>query len=609
MTIVDDRVVLADVLASGRAANAAAAASLADMARYYESRSEYPAAAADAKFDHRTVHTSAIAELAAALATTYQTVDELLRQWWSITPLVRDAFTEGLIGLAEVRKIREHTVGARSDLIFELESEIVRCAVALAPSALGRDIDRLLSDVDPEWDRESRKRAAATERKVRVTPLARGMGRVSTTVTGAESVQMAERIETELKKVCSRDPRSLHQLRAQAVVELFRKGELACECGESDCAMAPVETARSDAAESDPGGGDASDGAGKGEDGHRRNEPSTSARCTCGASGRGATTPTYVLHISADLETVLGIGNRAAHLHGYGPVDAATARAMAADSTWQITFTASRKYLDLLTGGEDCLDDDSDWDPPEPPSGRGSTGACACECCDHGCSAGKIDKRIFWFLDGARRRQDVTAAEFPDGAVNPSTHEIRNDIRRLRDLANDRARKAGVECDLVLGRTRMIPAGFLPSDPTPSDERRKGAGALIEFWRQVVESNPTRKYAHYPDGHGGHRTPPPGALAYVPGAALAALVRGEHPVCLHPGCSVPSFRCDLDHIVEFDHDDPTAGGWTIRTNLGPFCRLHHNLKTAKAWFTERLPEGVIHLTDPLGNHYFSAPEL
>ncbi|MDJ0392212.1 DUF222 domain-containing protein [Rhodococcus sp. G-MC3] len=640
MTIVDDRAVLADVLAAGRAANAAVAASLADMARYYESRSEYPEAAADAQFDHRTVHTSAIAELAAALATTYQTVDELLRQWWSITPLVRDAFADGRIGLAEVRKIREHTLGARSELIFELESEFVRCAVALAPPELGREIDRLLNDADPDWDRESRKRAAATERKVRITPLARGMGRVSTTVTGAESVEMADRIEAELKKVCPRDPRSLDQLRAQAVVELFRKGSLSCECGEPGCVLtlsepvtdraagSPVPDddaepgkspdAKTDVAQrktSDSPGGDGpgsdgpTSGVGSCDSARPGNAAGPSQGCTGAAAGRRAPTTAYVIHISADLETILGIGNRAAHLHGYGPVDAATARAMAADSTWQITFTASRKYLDLLTGGEDCLDDHSDWDRPDPPPDTDQPAACECTCCDHDCTATEFDDRVAYFLDQAMRRENDTAAEFPDGVTTPTAQQIREDIQRLRELANEQAKKAGTECDLVLGRTRKIPAGFLPSDLTPSSERRRGAGKLIDYWRKVVEKNPSKSHAVYPDGHGGHRTPPPGALTYAPGATLAALVRAEHPVCLHPRCSVPSARCDLDHIVEFDHDDPAAGGWTIRTNLGPFCRLHHNLKTAKAWSTERLPEGVVHLTDPLGNHHFSAPEL
>ncbi|MDV8056697.1 MULTISPECIES: HNH endonuclease signature motif containing protein [unclassified Rhodococcus (in: high G+C Gram-positive bacteria)] len=145
--------------------------------------------------------------------------------------------------------------------------------------------------------------------------------------------------------------------------------------------------------------------------------------------------------------------------------------------------------------------------------------------------------------------------------------------------------------------------------PDTAARSRPGGGTLIERWRAIVENNPRGAHALHPDGHGGMTIPPPGALTYAPSRALAAQVRAEHPYCLHPGCNVPSERCDLDHIVEFDRQNPERGGWTIRTNIGPRCRLHHNLKTRKLWRTELLPEGVLHIVDPLGNHYFTAPTL
>ena len=145
--------------------------------------------------------------------------------------------------------------------------------------------------------------------------------------------------------------------------------------------------------------------------------------------------------------------------------------------------------------------------------------------------------------------------------------------------------------------------------PDPSRRSRPGGGTLIERWRALVRGDPLGTHALYPDGHGGMKRPPSGALTYTPSRALAAQVRAEHPYCLHPGCNVPSERCDLDHIVEFDQRNPERGGWTISTNVGPRCRLHHNLKTRKLWRTELLPEGVLHIVDPLGNHYFTAPTL
>ena len=74
-----------------------------------------------------------------------------------------------------------------------------------------------------------------------------------------------------------------------------------------------------------------------------------------------------------------------------------------------------------------------------------------------------------------------------------------------------------------------------------------------------IETDPARTNAEYPDGHGGHTTPPPGALRYTPSAALAQWVRAQYPTCRFPGCAVQSSRCDLDHIVGFDHKNPEQG--------------------------------------------------
>ncbi|MGB7239305.1 MAG: HNH endonuclease signature motif containing protein [Rhodococcus sp. (in: high G+C Gram-positive bacteria)] len=135
------------------------------------------------------------------------------------------------------------------------------------------------------------------------------------------------------------------------------------------------------------------------------------------------------------------------------------------------------------------------------------------------------------------------------------------------------------------------------------------AGILADHYKKLIETDPARTNAEYPDGHGGHTTPPPGALRYTPSAALAQWVRAQYPTCRFPGCAVQSSRCDLDHIVGFDHKNPEQGGWTISSNLAPFCRTHHNLKTSKLWPTEKLPDDVLHITDPHGSHYFSPPEL
>ncbi|WP_269608549.1 HNH endonuclease signature motif containing protein [Rhodococcus ruber] len=214
-------------------------------------------------------------------------------------------------------------------------------------------------------------------------------------------------------------------------------------------------------------------------------------------------------------------------------------------------------------------------------------------------------------------RDDVTDPEAADthespdiGGPSPETTEPSDtNVEATDETSSDSSTSASDP--MPPAAPPPAPGTPVPDTPPPDTvpRSRPGGGTLIERWRAVVGHDPIGVHAVYPDGHGGMKLPPPGALSYTPSRALAARVRAEHPYCLHPGCNVPSERCDLDHIVEFDRQQPEKGGWTILTNIGPRCRLHHNLKTRKLWRTELLPEGVLHIVDPLGNHYFTPPAL
>lgn len=76
------------------------------------------------------------------------------------------------------------------------------------------------------------------------------------------------------------------------------------------------------------------------------------------------------------------------------------------------------------------------------------------------------------------------------------------------------------------------------------------------------------------DGEVVHATP----HVYRPTAALARTLRAQERMCVIPGCSTPSERCDLDHRQPYDR-----GGATSLANMAPLCRGHHNLKTRKKW--------------------------
>ena len=96
-----------------------------------------------------------------------------------------------------------------------------------------------------------------------------------------------------------------------------------------------------------------------------------------------------------------------------------------------------------------------------------------------------------------------------------------------------------------------------------------------------------------------------GRNSYRPSAALRAVIEATHPTCTMPGCSRPSMNCEIDHRREYHRDrDP---GRTDRCNLGPLCKLHHEMKTKKYWKVDCNPDGTETWTSPLGFTHTKKP--
>ena len=77
--------------------------------------------------------------------------------------------------------------------------------------------------------------------------------------------------------------------------------------------------------------------------------------------------------------------------------------------------------------------------------------------------------------------------------------------------------------------------------------------------------------------------------------------------CVFPWCTRPARRCDVDHIVEYDHDAEAEGrpqpGPTTTSNLAALCRYHHRLKTFTAWTYRMAAPGIFEWTSPHGHRY------
>jgi hypothetical protein len=207
--------------------------------------------------------------------------------------------------------------------------------------------------------------------------------------------------------------------------------------------------------------------------------------------------------------------------------------------------------------------------------------------------------------DSGRCENSGTAGQIKP-AVEPTTPTAVGDARyggiapALRPpverhlIARGRSRRAG----------RVRVACSRPKPP----ENPTGTAEVIDAWTDAVERGRVPMELYDTAGHGGCIEPPPGALVYAPRAEVAALVRAQHPTCAFPQCTVGSRRCELDHVVPFEHHDPVRGGWTIPANLQPLCKAHHDVKSHRYWTCAALPGGVRHWRHRTGLQQITAPE-
>lgn len=95
-----------------------------------------------------------------------------------------------------------------------------------------------------------------------------------------------------------------------------------------------------------------------------------------------------------------------------------------------------------------------------------------------------------------------------------------------------------------------------------------------------------------------------GRTRYRAPAELRAALRLRDNTCVRPGCAVPSYRCDADHVDEW-----AQGGVTSLANQAPECPRHHRIKSAGAARVSPLKrDGTRTWTTALGRTYRRLPE-
>ncbi|MGC5169007.1 HNH endonuclease, partial [Luteimicrobium sp. DT211] len=90
--------------------------------------------------------------------------------------------------------------------------------------------------------------------------------------------------------------------------------------------------------------------------------------------------------------------------------------------------------------------------------------------------------------------------------------------------------------------------------PIPADLARRLATGQDVTWQRIVTDPVTGIAADV-----SRRT-------YRPGTVLGDLVRVRDATCTFPGCGIPAWRADLDHVEPFDHTragDRSSGDGTV----------------------------------------------
>ena len=149
--------------------------------------------------------------------------------------------------------------------------------------------DATVRATDPDAARE-RREAAEDERHIGITAHDNGMAEIYGTVAATAATAFDRRLSQLAKQVCSADPRTMDQRRADALAALTRGRRLACACGQPDC---PTRAESDTTTERDPG----------------------AAR--------------FVINVVASEETVYGGSGAPGYLDGYGVIDAEQVRRLA----------------------------------------------------------------------------------------------------------------------------------------------------------------------------------------------------------------------------------------------------------------------------------------
>ncbi|MGH3621745.1 MAG: DUF222 domain-containing protein [Sciscionella sp.] len=186
-------------------------------------------------------------------------------------------------------------------------------------------------------------------------------------------------------------------------------------------------------------------------------------------------------------------------------------------------------------------------------------------------------------LDDDRCIDEKRADVYADLILNPGKYDV--------NVATQ------VQVFVTLDATTLLGLNDLGAElsghgPIPADGARELAFSMGATWHGVLTDPDTGEVERV------------ARRRYRPSTELAQKVRLRDRHCQFPGCRVPSYRCDLDHVVPF-----RDGGETCEDTLHCLCRRHHRLKHTSGWTVHRNPNtGETTWNSPHNRTYQNTPE-
>ncbi|MFB9956338.1 HNH endonuclease signature motif containing protein [Cellulomonas denverensis] len=270
-----------------------------------------------------------------------------------------EALRTGRIDAARARVMVRALDGFDLFTVEDVEASVLPRAGERTPAQLARDIEKALLRIDPEGGARRHQRGRADRHVGRPTALGNGMAGIWACLPAPDATRLDHALNASAHALRrAGDPRTVAQLRADALLD-------AALVGPAWAPLQPDHHTHHDAGQgqdADAATGSCTcqhtgDGTGQHTDTDKSHD-TTAGEGDNTTAGEGAgpahrapsvVPPRAEVRVTVALSTLIGADQEPADLDGHGPIDALTARALAAGGVWRrlVTDPLSGAVLDV----------------------------------------------------------------------------------------------------------------------------------------------------------------------------------------------------------------------------------------------------------------------